>query len=61
MFKNGNVLDGHYEQKPKEGEEEEEPAEEEGEEGAPPKPKFNLIWHSATNIAKAAHHVNSVE
>jgi hypothetical protein len=55
-------LDGDYEQKKKEGEEEEEEVpDEEGEEGAPPKSKFNLIWHSATNIAESAHKVNSVE
>lgn len=61
VFKNGNVLAGEYEQKAKvagEGEEEE-PAEEEGD--APKKPKFNLEWHSNTNIADAAHKVNSVE
>ena len=62
VFKNGNVLDGDYEQKKKEGEEEEEPPADDGaEDGAPPKSKFNLVWHSATNIADAAHLVNSVE
>ena len=62
-FKNGNVLDGTYEQKPKSAEDEEEPPaeEEEGEEGAAPKAKFDLVWHSNTNIANAAHFVNSVE
>ena len=60
VFKNGNVLDGQYEQKEKvAGEEEEEPAEEE--EGAVKKPKFTLEWHSSSNIAEAAHCVNSVE
>lgn len=61
VFKNGNVLAGEYEQKAKvagEGEEEE-PAEEEGD--AVKKPKFTLEWHSNTNIADAAHKVNSVE
>ena len=63
MFKNGNELDGHYEQKKKEGEEggEEPPAEEGGEEGAEAKPKFTLIWHSDTHIVESAHLVNSVE
>jgi len=62
VFKNGNVLAGEYEQKPKvvgEGEEEEAP--EEGEEGGAKKAKFTLEWHSNTNIADAAHKVNSVE
>ena len=57
------MLNGEYEQKKKgedeEEEEEEEPAE--GEEERPPKSKFDLIWHSATGIAEAAHKVNSVE
>lgn len=62
IFKNGNVLDGEYEQKKKEGEEEEEePPPEEGAEDAAPRSKFNLVWHSATNISDAAHLVNSVE
>jgi hypothetical protein len=58
LFKNGNALDGYYEQKPKSEEEEEA---EELPEGEEPKPKFDLIWHSDTNIALAAHLVNSVE
>ena len=63
VFKNGNVLEGEYDQKKKEPEEgeEEAPEGEEGEEGAPKKDKFSLIWHSQTNIAEAAHKVNSVE
>ena len=61
VFKNGNVLEGHYEQKKKEGEEEEEAAPEDAEEGAEPKAKFTLHWHSDTHIAEAAHMVNSVE
>ena len=62
-FKNGNVLQGEYEQKAKgEEEEEEAPPEEEGEgEEAQPKPKFNLVWHSNTNIVASANLVNSVE
>ena len=62
VFKNGNSLEGYYEQKKKEGDEEEEevPAED-GEEGVEPKPRFNLIWHSDTNIAESASLVNSVE
>ena len=56
---------GTYEQKKKEpvDGEEEEAAEGEGEEGegAIKKDKFNLIWCSDTNIAEAAHKVNSVE
>jgi len=64
-FKNGNVLDGEYEHRPKgeDEEEEEEPPEEEGEEGEEraPKPKFDLVWHSQTNIAQSAAFVNSVE
>ena len=60
VFKNGNTLTGEYEQKQKQAaEDEEEPAEEE--EGAVKKPKFNLEWHSHTNIVDAAHKVNSVE
>ena len=43
------------------GEGEEEEAPEEGEENAVKKPKFTLEWHSNTNIADAAHKVNSVE
>ena len=60
VFKNGNQLDGEYEQKKKE-EDEEGGAEEEPEEGQEPKPKFNLVWHSYTNISQSAHLVNSVE
>jgi hypothetical protein len=61
-FKNGNVLVGMYEHKPK-GEEEEEEAEEEPEEGEEKvkKPKFDLVWHSQTDIAQSAAFVNSVE
>merc|ERR1712151_1437151 len=59
-FKNGNTLEGEFDQKEKVlAEDEEPPAEEEGEEGAPK--KKDLIWQSATNIAEAAHNVNSVE
>ena len=63
VFKSGNELYGEYEQKKKgEGEdEEEEVAEEDLEDGAVPKPKFKLIWHSHTGISEAAHMVNSVE
>jgi len=61
VFKNGNQLTGNYEQKKKGEDGEEEPPEEELEEGQEPKPKFTLIWHSDTNIAEAAHMVNSVE
>ena len=61
VFKNGNQLEGLYEQKKKEGEEEAEQPPEEGEEGQEPKPKFTLLWHSDTGIAQAAHLVNSVE
>jgi hypothetical protein len=67
-FKNGNVLEGEYEHKAKgEDDEEEEPAaeEEEGEEDESMpkvvKPKFDLVWHSNTNIAQSAAFVNSVE
>jgi len=58
VFKNGNVLEGEYEQKPKQLEEDEEPAEEE--EGTVKKAKFQLEWHSHTNISDAAHRVNSL-
>ena len=62
VFKNGNELEGLYEQKKKEGEDAEDPPAEEGaEEGAEPKPKFTLHWHSNTHIAESAHMVNSVE
>ena len=54
-------MTGNYEQKKKGEDGEEEPPEEELEEGQEPKPKFSLIWHSDTNIAEAAHMVNSVE
>ena len=61
VFKNGNTLEGEYEQKEKVvGEDEEPPAEEEGED-AVKKPKFNLVWHSNSNITESAHCVNSVE
>jgi len=60
-FSNGNTLDGVYEQKAKEVDEDEEPAEDEEEEGAVKKPKFNLEWHSHSNITEAASKVNSVE
>lgn len=60
VFKNGNLLQGEYEQKEKAPGDDEEPVEEDGEEGVK-KPKFNLMWHSYTNIADAAHKVNSVE
>ena len=64
FFKNGNIMNGRYEQKEKEAGEgdEEEPVaeEEEGEEGAGPKKKYDLIWHAKTEIAESAHHVNSV-
>ena len=60
VFKNGNVLEGEYEQREKAAAEDEEPVEEE-EEGAIKKPKFQLEWHSNTNISEAAHKVNSVE
>ena len=57
------MLDGEYEQKPKEAGEDEdpEPAEEEGEENAIKKPKFTLEWHSFSNISNAANKVNSVD
>lgn len=61
VYKNGNQLTGHYEQKKKGEDEEGEAVEEELEEGQEPKAKFSLIWHSDTNIAEAAHMVNSVE
>ena len=66
VFKNGNRLSGTYEQKPKvAGEDEEAPAdpeeEEEGGAAAVKKPKFDLVWHSHTNITEAAQKVNSVE
>jgi hypothetical protein len=57
VFKNGNVLQGDYEQKPKVVEDEEE----ELPEGEVRKPQFTLEWNSYTNIAEAAHKVNSVD
>jgi hypothetical protein len=61
FFANGNTLEGVYEQKPKELDEDEEPAEDEEEEGAAKKPKFDLQWHSNSNITDSAAKVNSVE
>ena len=61
-FKNGNTLEGKFDQKvvvPEEGEELENQSAN-GEAG-PPKDKIDLSWKSATNIATAAHQVNSVE
>ena len=57
----GNDEEEQQEEEGGDEEKEQEGEEEEGEEGAPPKPKFNLIWHSDTNITEAAHKVNSVE
>lgn len=68
VFKNGNELKGTYEQKKKLDENGEEiPEEDPGvdDEGnpidAPPSCKFNLIWHSNTNITSSSKFVNSVE
>jgi radial spoke head protein 1 len=62
-FKNGNEMHGSYEQKAKGEGEEEEPEEEPEEEGGEvvKKNKVQLIWHAKTEIAAAAHHVNSVQ
>ena len=60
-FKNGNQLEGTFEQKPKEKDENAEESEVEGEPGAKKEPKFDLVWHTTTNIASSAHQVNSVE
>ena len=57
-FKNGNTLEGEFDQKEKVINEDEEPAEDVDPDA--PKPK-ELLWQSATNIAESAHHVNSVE
>ena len=58
-FKNGNTLEGEFDQRePVIDPDAEVPAEEE-EEGQ--KKKLDLIWQSSTNIAEAAHQVNSVE
>ena len=56
VFKNGNVLDGTYEQKEIPVPDDYEPAE-----GEVPKPTISLDWHSHTNISESAHKVNSVE
>ena len=54
-FKNGNTLNGTYEQKPKEVDEDDDQQQEEEEDGeAQPKSKFDLVWHSASDIATAA-------
>ena len=58
-FRNGNTLEGEFDQKEKVLADDEEPPAEEEEENAPK--KKDLIWQSATNIAEAAHNVNSVE
>ena len=52
-FKNGNTLEGEFDQKeivPEEGEEVPEELDAEGN-PIPAKPKYNLLWNSATNIA----------
>ena len=59
VFKNGNELEGEYEQKPKEVDDDE--VVEDEEENAVKKPKFELIWHSSTNIAESASKVNGVD
>lgn len=58
-FKNGNKLDGEFTQKVREPGEDEEPVE--AEDGAPVKQQFDIAWQCNTNIAAAAHKVNSVE
>ena len=63
-FKNGNTLEGTFEQAPHVKGEDEPPSEEElNEEGNPieKKAKFNLLWNTTTKIAASAHQVNSVE
>ena len=60
-FKNGNTLEGKFSQQkvvPEEGEEVENLS---ANGNAEPKEKIDLLWKSATNIATAAHQVNSVE
>jgi len=59
VFKNGNVLEGDYDQKLKVPEEGDEPAE--LEEGEVKKDEYTLTWTSDSNIASAAHKVNSVD
>ena len=60
-FKNGNTLEGKFDQKiPLRDLEMLENQSANGEAG-PPKDKIDLSWKSATNIATAAHQVNSVE
>ena len=59
-FKNGNTLEGEFDQKEKVVDPDaDEPPPEEEDENAPK--KKDLVWQSATNIAEAAHNVNSVE
>ena len=59
VFKNGNVQEGEYDQKLKVPEEGEEAPE--LEEGEVKKDEYTLTWTSDSNIASAAHKVNSVE
>ena len=60
-FKNGNKVEGTYDQKAKEaGEDDEPPAADEGEEGVV-KAKTDLVWQAKINIVASANHVNSVE
>ena len=56
-FKNGNTLEGEFNQTEKEVDPN---AEEEEVDPDAPKKK-ELVWQSATNIAESAHQVNSVE
>ena len=61
FFKNGNSLAGTFEQKDKVVEDGDEPEVDENGDPITTGPKFDLIWHTKTNIAASAHQVNSVE
>lgn len=61
VFKNGNVLEGEYEQTKKVAEEGEEEEVDGDDDGVVKKPKFNLEWVTHSKISEAAHMVNSVD
>ena len=64
FFRNGNTLNGTFEQKEKiKGDDDPESEAELDENGdpKPKKPKFDLLWNTSTRIAASAHQVNSVE
>jgi len=63
-FKNGNTLQGTFEQKTKQKGDDEPPSEEEVDGDGNPiekKAKIDLVWNTSAGIAASAHQVNSVE